>query len=80
MKLTMIGLFVAMAALCACKERGDKYVITDKGLVSYMRAYCELGMLMSSDMINIVDENSDPITCSGYVRLTKEAYKNWGAK
>lgn len=55
-----------------CEDNKRKYIETDRGFISYSRAYCDLGMLLNNDGKNIMDEKLKPITCSGYVYLTKE--------
>lgn len=72
-------LFILLGALfiAGCKEAKNTYIKTDRGLVPYSYGYCELGMLLNNDMINILDEDSNPMTCNGYVNLTREEHKNY---
>lgn len=70
-------LAVALSAmLCAgCDDappKVRKYIETPRGLIKYSAAYCELGMLVNNDRVNIRDENDKPITCSGYIKLTDD--------
>jgi len=47
--------------------------------MSFQRGYCELGMLVNNDIQNILNENNEPITCTGYIKLTEDqviAYKH----
>lgn len=45
--------------------------------MSYEAGYCELGMLTNNDRDNILDENSKPITCDGYIMLTDAEKREW---
>lgn len=63
---------ISLLSVTACLPPAQsRYIQTDRGLMPYSRGYCELGILVSNDMHNIYDENSKPISCSGYVMLTK---------
>jgi len=70
--LIFITLFVS-----SCKEREHTYIKTDRGLMSYSRGYCTLGMLTNNDGLNILDENSNPIVCYGYITLTTKQKNKW---
>jgi len=50
----------------------NTYIITERGLVSYRWAYCDLGMLTNPDHDNVYNENKQPITCSGTIELTRD--------
>lgn len=56
-------------------SKGEKYIETERGIISYAYGYCELGMLINNYGDNILDENSKPITCSGYVWLKEDEIK-----
>ncbi len=78
LKRSIFALSVLIALLVgftACDAKPRKYIKTERGLIRSAAAYCELGMLLNNDRINILDESSTPITCSGYIYLTKEEIK-----
>lgn len=54
-----------------------KYIKTPQGVISYAYGYCQLGMLVTNDSVNIYDADNKPITCSGYVYLTREQAENY---
>lgn len=54
------------------EDRKYTYIETERGIVSYSVGYCTLGMLTNNDRDNIYDENNKPITCTGYIELTKK--------
>ena len=56
------------------------YIETDRGLTAARTMHCLLGLLVTSDGRNILDENNKPITCSGYIKLTKAEAAKWVAK
>lgn len=76
MKVLVI-LLVMFSVGCEHKQRTSKYIITERGLLSYGSGYCFLGMLTNNDGDNILNEDSNPITCSGYVRLTKKEFNEY---
>lgn len=73
-------LIVFLVALTGCKKKIRKYtyVETDRGLISVHAAYCDLGMLLNHDRHNILDENSKPMTCKGYIDLTPDESDSYG--
>lgn len=66
------ALLAAVLILYGCEDVKSLYVITDNGLTVHWRASCISGMLVSSEGINVLDIHSTPITCSGYIKLTKD--------
>lgn len=71
-------MFVALFAFgCKESENTNTYIKTERGLVPYSRGYCILGMLTNNNSLNILDENSNPITCSGYISLTMKQKNKW---
>lgn len=62
------------------EETKPTYIETNRGLTAAGTMHCLLGLLVTSDGRNILDENSKPITCSGYVKLTKAEAAKWGTK
>ena len=71
--LTFFG--ALLIAGCDTPPPKYQYIETPRGLISYNKGYCELGMLISKDGVNIRDENNAPITCKGYIYLTREQVK-----
>lgn len=72
------GAVILWSTVQIIKLSGDityKYIKTPYGLISYSRGYCELGMLISNDGKNIRDKNDNPISCEGYVNLTRKQAK-----
>jgi hypothetical protein len=71
-KLLIVLLSVLLVSLSGCESEPRKitYIKTERGLMHYSAGYCELGMLTNNDRYNILDENSKPITCDGYIELT----------
>lgn len=57
------------------ENRTDKYILTNKGLSK--GGYCRVGMYISWDGYNVLDENSKPITCTKELRLTKKQFDNY---
>lgn len=73
----LLALFLSVLLVSACEdgELMTTYIKTDRGLMSFASGYCVLGMLTNNDRVNILDEDRIPITCAGYVNLTR-AQKN----
>lgn len=68
-----ILLFIVLAVF-GCVDRTPHvytYVDTEYGLVSYQKGDCVVGMLVSNSGNNILNVDKRPITCLGYVKLTK---------
>ena len=57
-----------------------KYPVTGRGLITPGIALCEVGLLLNREGDNILDEEGEPVTCSGYVRLTAAEAAEWVAK
>ena len=68
--MKIITAIMVAAILSGCDEPKKLYVITDGGLTHHWRASCVAGMLISSEGWNIVNADSVPITCNGYIKLT----------
>jgi len=68
--------FVALslsALIHMSEQRTSRYVITDKGVVKGGR--CKLGMYLSYEGSNVLDEKSKPITCTKELRLTRKEFE-----
>ena len=76
MKHIIIAIF-SILLIAACNEPTSTFIITDRGLLNYNSGYCILGMLTNNDRDNIYDENNKPITCDGYIKLTKKEKENY---
>jgi hypothetical protein len=63
-------LIITLLFLAGCEPTKSTYIKTERGLISFDHGYCVLGMLVNNDRDNILDEQSKPITCSGYIKLT----------
>ncbi len=72
--LLLIVAIAMMIYVAPKRTHISTYIETERGLVSFAIATCVLGMLTNADGVNILDENSKPITCTGYVKLTEDAY------
>jgi len=77
MKLLTVIVVLIMLTGCDRKPRKYTFVKTERGLIRFGIGYCNLGMLLNDEMINILDENSKPITCSGYIKLTQKEFDNY---
>ena len=76
-KLITVALFMISITGCDRSPNKRQYIKTERGLIIYARGYCELGLLISNESINILDENGNPITCSGYISLTDKEAKSF---
>lgn len=77
--LLAVGWSLLLVAGCGDRPPPTyQYIETPRGVISYTRGYCELGVLITNDGVNIRDENNSPITCTGYIQLTKEQVKSFG--
>lgn len=76
-KLSYTCLGIIFVLLCACGEVEWRYVKTKKGLVRAGEFYCVLGMLVNNERENVLDEDSRPITCDGYISLTHKKKREW---
>ena len=75
MKRLILSVFLCLIFQgCDKPPKKHKYIETERGLVNYFGYYCELGMLLNNDRDNVMNENNKPITCSGYIELTKAEY------
>ena len=81
----IFGVLIAVAILSivaatiklAVTERKRTYIKTDRGLLDYRSGFCTLGMLTNNDGNNVYDENKNPITCDGYIKITKAERANY---
>lgn len=74
-KIVMICVIMAIVG-CDFSSRQYKFIETNRGLYPTERGYCVIGMLTSNNGMNIVDEDSKPITCTKTISLTlDEAHK-----
>ena len=69
--IALICLSVILAG-CEVEPRKYKYIETERGLLSFGKGYCHLGMLTNNQGGNIYNEENKPITCTGYVYLTRQ--------
>jgi len=77
-KLLIAMLLLSTISGCEVGPHKHSYVATERGLISFDHAYCELGLLLNNDRYNILDEDSKPVTCTGYVTLTEEEAMQYG--
>lgn len=71
MKLTALMILIAAVGLSGCGDPIKRsYIKTERGLLASGHGYCVLGMLTNNSGDNILNEESEPITCSGYIKLT----------
>ena len=81
----IFGVLIAVAILSivaatiklAVTERKQVYIKTDRGLLNLNHGFCTLGMLTNNDGDNVYGGNKEPITCGGYIRLTKAERANY---
>ncbi len=52
-------------------DRTTRYYVTNQGLTVASSYYCSLGMLLNHDRDNVYGVDEKPITCTGYLDLTK---------
>ena len=74
--MKIIIAIMCAAILSGCSE-SKLYIITDGGLTHHWRASCVAGMLISNDGLNIVNTDSVPITCNGYIKLTDTQHDDY---
>jgi hypothetical protein len=67
--------FVGFGFMNSISLGPHRYIDSDRGLIGTTAGRCTSRMLVSHDGVNILDENLRPITCNGYVELTKEEIK-----
>ncbi len=77
MRVILVILMALFLFGCDREPRKITYIETERGIVSYGSGNCELGLLLNNQMQNILDENSNPITCSGYIKLTWEEAEDY---
>lgn len=79
MKILLAVIAVSLFG-CSDEDREYTYVVTDRGLLgAYGHGYmCAVGMVVgTSGRLNVYDENNNPITCSGYIELTRKQAKDY---
>ena len=73
----LVIILIALVTACNNGKSTYTYIETSRGIVISSGYYCDLGLLVSNDRRNVYDENGRTITCSGYIKLTKEQADNW---
>ena len=73
-KIMILSLIVSIFG-CSNEEWTYQYIKTDLGYVSFQSANCKLGLLFNNDFDNMLDKDSNPIRCEGYVYLNKRQIK-----
>jgi len=80
MKYLLVVLLLMFLVGCSIPEQKRQYIKTERGLMAFTFGYCTLGMLTNNSHDNILDENRNPITCTGYVKLTAKELAQWENK
>jgi hypothetical protein len=76
-KLPIVLFSISLVSLTGCNQNQTTYIKTERGLLSYTEGYCTLGMLTNNDRVNILNEDSKPIKCTGLIKLNKKEYDEW---
>lgn len=72
--IIIIGILIFFVMIFRTMEKREytfQYVETPRGIVRYGPFRCSLGLLTNRERINVLDENRNPITCSGYIEITQ---------